>query len=100
MRTSDRTGGAVEAAETLALQALGWILADPERLSAFLAASGAGPADLARGARDPAFLGAVIDFLLQTDAGVLAFCAEAGLAPDRVLAARAALPGGDLPHWT
>lgn len=87
-------------AETVALQALAWIAADPERLGAFLAASGAGPADLARGARDPAFLGAVLDALLQSDADVLAFCAEAGLAPTELLSARAALPGGDLPHWT
>lgn len=87
-------------AETVALQALGWIVADPERLAAFLGATGAAPGDLARGARDPAFLGAVMDVLLQSDADVLAFCAEAGLPPDRVAAVRAALPGGDLPHWT
>lgn len=100
MRAGERAGGRAEAAETLALQVLGWMLADPGRLAAFLGATGAGPADLASGARDPAFLGAVLDHLMQADAEVLAFCADAGLKPEAVLSARAALPGGDLPHWT
>lgn len=100
MRTGKRAGGRVEAAEALALQALAWILNDPGRLSAFLGATGAGLSDLATGVRDPAFLGAVLDHLMQSDDEVLAFCADTGLKPEAVLSARSALPGGDLPHWT
>lgn len=89
-----------EAAETLALQAFAWLLADSERASAFLSATGASPQDLRRAAADPAFLGAVLDFLLSDDAQVIAFCTENGLAFDRPLSARAALPGGATVHWT
>lgn len=89
-----------ETAETVALQALAWMLADPDRAGAFLAATGAAPADLARSAADPAFLGAVLDVLLSDEAQVIAFCTESGLARDLPLAARAALPGGDAMHWT
>lgn len=89
-----------EAAETLALQALAWLLADPERAGAFLGATGAAPGDLRQVAGDPVFLGAVLDFLLSDDAHVIAFCTENGLPFDRPLAARAALPGGGQVHWT
>jgi hypothetical protein len=89
-----------EAAETLALQALAWILDDQDRAGAILAVTGASPGDLRRGAADPVFLGAVLDFLLADDAHVIAFCTENGLAFDRPLAARAALPGGAAVHWT
>ena len=89
-----------EAAETLALNALAWVLSDADRASAFLSMTGAAPADLRRAATDSAFLGAVLDFLLSDDAHVIAFCTENGLPFDRPLAARAALPGGGQVHWT
>lgn len=93
-----------EFAETVGLQALGWLAGDAERLSAFLAASGTGPAELRRRAQAPELLpellGAVLDFVLTEDRHVLDFAAHAGLAPEAVQAARAALPGGELPHWT
>ena len=89
-----------EAAEALALRALVWMLDDDDRRSAFLSSTGAAPADLAAGAVDPAFLGAVLDFLLADEARVIAFCTDENLAFDRPMRARAALPGGDLPHWT
>ena len=89
-----------EAAEALALRALVWMLDDDDRRSAFLSSTGAAPADLAAGAVDPAFLGAVLDFLLADEARVIAFCTDENLAFDRPMRARMALPGGDLPHWT
>ncbi len=89
-----------ESAETVALRALGWIAGDAERLGAFLGASGLDPATLRARAADPEMLASVLDFLLADDAQVLAFAADAGLAPEAALRARAALPGGDLPHWT
>jgi hypothetical protein len=89
-----------EAAEVLALEVLGWIAAEEGRLGAFLTASGAGLAEVRARAADPAFLGAVMDALLSDERAVRAFCADAGVPLDAPLAARAALPGGDLPHWT
>lgn len=87
-------------AEVLALQALAHLVAEPELLGAFMAATGADPAALRAGARDPGFLGAVLDFLLQDDARVLAFASAAGVAPTLPALARAALPGGQAWHWT
>ena len=46
------------------------------------------------------FLGAVLDFLLMDDAWVLRCCEETGLDPNLMMAARAALPGGQQMHWT
>jgi hypothetical protein len=82
-------------AETVGLQALGWVAAEEDRLAAFLAQTGARLGDLASGARDPAFLASVLDFVLGGDESVLAFAAAAGLAPEMVGRARAHLPGGE-----
>lgn len=89
-----------EAAEQVALAALGWIAADEERAQAFLGASGADAGDLRAQARDPMFLGFVLDFVVQDDESVLALAAHLPCAPEDILRARAGLPGGDLPEWT
>jgi len=89
-----------EQAETLGLEALTWIAGQPELAGAFLGASGGTSGDLRDRAGDPEFLGFVLDFLLADETALLAFCADAGMKPDRPMRARAALPGGDLPNWT
>lgn len=89
-----------EAAETLALQALGWLAANEELLPVFLGSTGASLDDLRKGAGDPGFLGSVLDFILMDDQWVIAFCTDAGLAFDLPARARAALPGGMQEHWT
>ncbi|MDH3668391.1 MAG: DUF3572 domain-containing protein [Paracoccaceae bacterium] len=89
-----------DSAETLALQALGWIAADDEMAGRFLASAGAAPGDLRARAGDPEFLGFVLDFLLADEQSLVAFTASAHLPPDAPMRARAALPGGDLPNWT
>ena len=89
-----------ESAEALALQALTWLLGNDDLLPAFLAASGASTADLATMAGQPAFLGSVLDFLLQDDAWVIAFCQSANLPYAAPMQARTMLPGGEVMHWT
>lgn len=89
-----------DAAETLALQALAWLVADDELCGVFLGATGASEQDLRTRASDPEFLGSVLDFLLMDDAWIIAFCNAQGLPFDRVQMARAALPGGQQMHWT
>lgn len=98
--TSDLQPLAPDQAEIVAITALGWISAQPELAGAFLAATGAASEELATRASDPEFLGFVLDFLLADEAALLAFCEDETLTPDRPMRARAALPGGDLPHWT
>lgn len=87
-------------AVALAQEALVWLAGQPEALGAFLAASGAAPAELRGRAGDPEFLGFVLDFVLGSEEGVRDFAAAAGIPPDRPARARAALPGGDAPEWT
>ena len=87
-------------AETVALNALGWLAGHDELLPVFLGATGASEADLRARAADPEFLGAVLDFLTMDDAWVTAFCDAQGLGYDVPRRARAALPGGAEMNWT
>lgn len=89
-----------EAAASMAQDALIWLAGQPDLLGQFLSATGAEPADMRRLADDPEFLGFVLDFLLGSDDLVRSFAAEAGIAPDAPMRARAALPGGAVPDWT
>ncbi|MBE2274967.1 MAG: DUF3572 domain-containing protein [Rhodobacteraceae bacterium] len=89
-----------ESAQILAIRALAFLAADDDLLLPFLAQTGLDPEELRARAEDPHLLAAVVDFLLSEDSRVLAFAAEAGIRPEAVLALRAALPGGDAPHWT
>lgn len=89
-----------DSAEIVALRALGWMTGNEDLLPAFLGATGAGAADLRERTGDPAFLVAVLDFILQDDRWVIAFCDAEGLPYDAPMAARRALPGGEAVHWT
>jgi hypothetical protein len=55
---------------------------------------------LAHLARDPVFLAALVDYLLETDDRVLACTTDLGLPPTALGEARQGLPGGRDPHWT
>ncbi len=87
-------------AETLALQALGWLAANDDLMPVFLGATGASVDDLKAQAGDAAFLGSVLDFLVMDDAWVIAFCDAHGVPYDTPMQARQALPGGGQVHWT
>jgi Protein of unknown function (DUF3572) len=90
----------LEAAQTLALQALGWIASDDEVFPVFLTATGANLGELRARAADPEFLAAVLDFLMQDDRWVVAFCDAEGHPYTAPQLARLALPGGAATHWT
>jgi len=91
---------AQESAEVVGLKALAWMAGNEELLPVFLGATGASEADIRAGATDPAFLGALLDFIMMDDAWVTAFCDQAGLAYDQPMRARMHLPGGGDVHWT
>ncbi|MCB1519552.1 MAG: DUF3572 domain-containing protein [Hyphomicrobiaceae bacterium] len=73
-----------EAAETAALRGLGFLAGDPERLGRFLSLTGMGPAELRAGARDPAMLAGVLEYLLGDETLLLVFTSEAGIAPESI----------------
>ncbi|MFV0512923.1 MAG: DUF3572 domain-containing protein [Jhaorihella sp.] len=89
-----------EAAETLALRALGWLIGDSDLRAVFLGTTGASATDLRDLADKPEFLGSVLDFLLMDDAWIMRFCDECGAAYDAPMQARMALPGGARVEWT
>ncbi|MFD0858688.1 DUF3572 domain-containing protein [Roseovarius aquimarinus] len=89
-----------EFADTVALKCLAWLIANDDLRPVFMGATGAGEDDLRRGASDPDFLAAVLDFLTMNDEWVIDFCRDAGLANDAPMRARADLPGGRVEHWT
>ena len=66
----------------------------------FLASSGADVNDVKVGAKEPAFLGSILDFILMDDAWVKAFCETKHFEFNEPFLARQFLPGGDLPNWT
>jgi hypothetical protein len=85
------TGG--EGAEKVAIDALGFLAGDPERLARFLALSGLGPHNLRQAATAPGFLAAVLDYLAADEPLLLAFAAARGIAPALVTGARDKLSG-------
>lgn len=89
-----------ENAETIALQALAWLVGNDDLLPVFLGATGASSAELGQRVGDPAFLVSVLDFLTMDDAWVMAFCDAQGMAYDTPIQARRALPGGEEVNWT
>lgn len=89
-----------EAAETLGLDALAWLVGQEDLIGVFLGATGANEADLRSRAADADFLGSVLDFILMDDEWVVAFCDTRGIGYEKVMMARAALPGGEQVHWT
>ena len=83
-----------EAAQALALTALAYLLEDGDRAARFCAASGMAGIDLAAQLGDAAFLGGVLDFVLEDEVLLVEVAAAAGLAPEAVAGARRKLPGG------
>lgn len=75
-------------AETMALQALAFIAGNEDHLARFLGLTGLDLAALRLLAGDPRRLGAVLDHLLGWEPLLLEFCAETGLPPEHVAAAR------------
>ena len=89
-----------KSAETLAAQAFSWLAGDVERLNAFMAMTGAAPADLVRNITSAAFLATVLDFILTEDSLVMGFCDSVNLPYTAPMQARAQMPGGDTWNWT
>lgn len=89
-----------EQAQTIALQALGWLAGNDELCPMFLGASGCSVDDLRAQATDPAFQSSVLEFLTMDDAWVTAFCDAHDLKYDMPLRARYAMPGAENVHWT
>ncbi len=83
-----------EAAEALAVQALGFLAGDDERLERFLSLSGIDPTEVRAAAGHPGFLAGVLDHIMSDEAMLVAFAEQVGLAPAEIAKAHSALTGG------
>ena len=86
-RTSAQEG------EGLAVAALEYLAAEPDRLSRFLGISGLGPQNLRAAAADPHFLASVLDYVIADEPLLIGLAASRDLPPQRIVAARAAMAG-------
>jgi hypothetical protein len=84
-----------EAAEQLAIAALGFIAADPELLPRFLAITGIEAKDIRRAAMTPGFLAGVLQFVSAHEPTLLRFAEETGNDPASVEQALRVLPFGE-----
>jgi len=89
-----------KSAEIFALKALEWLVGNDELFIIFLGSSGASIQDVTLGAKDPDFLGSILDFILMDDAWIKEFCEAESFKFNAPYMARQHLPGGDLPNWT
>jgi hypothetical protein len=88
-----KQSASVESARSLAVGVLACIAADSDRLNRFLSLTGLGPDNLRTAAADPAFLGSVLDYLVADEQLLVTFASDAGLKPEAVARAHAALCG-------
>lgn len=90
-----------ETAEAVAIQALAFLAADPERLGRFLALSGLGPERIRAAAHEPGFLAGVLDHIAADESLLMVFAEHARASPAEIQQARAKLAGApwerDLP---
>lgn len=84
-----------EEAEAVAINALGFVAADPELLPRFLAVTGIEANAIREAAREPGFLAGVLQFILAHEPTLLRFAEETGTPPASVGTALRALPTGD-----
>jgi hypothetical protein len=82
-----------EDAETIAIQALGFLAGDAERLGRFLAVTGLGPHNLRAAAADPHFLAGVLAHVTQDDSLLAALAGNLSMKPEAIMAAHAVMAG-------
>ncbi len=88
-----------DSAETLALEALAFLIGDADLGPMFLNATGLAPADLAARAGEPTVLVGVLSFLMQDDRWIRDFSEASGRPPADVQRAQHALGGAPV-EWT
>jgi hypothetical protein len=88
-----RSGPSREAAESLAIQALGFLAEEPERLTGFLSASGVDIGEIRQAAGTPGFLAGVLGHMLGDENLLIAFATSAGIDPAEIGRAHETLGG-------
>ena len=71
-------------AERVAIEALGFLAEDPQRLERFMAETGLDPASLRAAAGTPETLASILEHLLADESSLLVFAAARNLAPELI----------------
>lgn len=100
MQASMRREVEREAAEKVAIAALGFVASDPELLSRFLAITGIEAGSIRQAAAEPGFLAGVLQFIMAHEPTLMRFSQETGMPPDAAGKALSALPLGNDRHET
>lgn len=79
--------------EAMAIDALGFLAEDPERLDRFLGITGLDVSTLRAAASEPQFFVAVLDHLLSDEALLLSYAANRRINPEAIALARKRLGG-------
>jgi hypothetical protein len=93
-RASARASGprlSLDSAQELAIAALVYLAADPDKVRSFAEASGLSAENLRAAAESPDFLAAVLDYVLSDESLLLTFAANCGIEPADIPRARAVL---------
>lgn len=84
-----------ESDETLALQALGWIMMDEPRRERLLGMTGLSPEELRASLGEVATLSAILQFLAAHEADLVRCAQDIGVTPDQMGAAARRLAGDE-----
>lgn len=84
-----------DAAEAVALQALGFLASDPDLLPRFLALTGIEASGIRQAAAQPGFMAGVLAFFLAHEPSLLKLAEATGMKPEDFAEAARALPSGD-----
>ncbi|MBB4617926.1 DUF3572 family protein [Sphingomonas abaci] len=91
--SSNHDADAIASAEILALRALAWTLAAPDRAQRLLDVTGLTPNDLKTGADNRQTLAALLGFLDGYEPDLIACAADLDVRPEALVAARRRLDG-------
>ena len=72
-----------------AIAVLGWLANEPDLFARFLALTGIDPLQVRGAVNDRGFLAGMLDFLMQHEPTLMAFCEATGTSPEAVAAASA-----------
>ena len=93
--SSNHDADAIASAQILALRALAWTLAAPDRANRLLDVTGLTPNDLKTGATERPTQAAVLGFLEGHEPDLIACAADLDERPEALVAARRRLDGDD-----
>ncbi len=91
MAFKKRTDSGREKAEMVAIGALAFLASQPEAATRFLRLTGLRPESLRNAVAEPGFLAGLLDYFLANEALLVDYAEDAGIAPEEIVRARAAL---------